>query len=130
MIDRIIAAVDDSPPAFAAASFAIELARQISAELRVVTVAEPDREPDVVLRHVAAMADEAGVAATTEILRGDGQPFEAVLAAAIGWQADLVVMGRSDTRRTGRPYVGSQTEHLLEFSEVPVLVVPEPRPAP
>jgi len=51
-----------------------------------------------------------------------------VLAAATQWGADLIVMGRSDKRPTGRPYVGSQTEHLLEFTDTPVVVVPEADP--
>ena len=31
-------------------------------------------------------------------------------------------------RRTGDPYVGSETAHVLEFAEQPVLVVPTPEP--
>ncbi len=29
-------------------------------------------------------------------------------------------------RRPGTRYVSSQTEHLLEFTDIPVLVVPSP----
>ena len=46
--------------------------------------------------------------------------------AAVVWRADLIVMGKTDRRATGRPYVGSQTEHLLEFTRIPVVVVPDP----
>ncbi len=49
-----------------------------------------------------------------------------LLRVAQQWHADLIVMGRSDKRRPGVPYVGNQTEHLLEFASVPVLVVPYP----
>jgi nucleotide-binding universal stress UspA family protein len=125
MITRILVAVDDSTPALAAAEFAIELARTLSAELRAVTVIEPERDTDAVLGHVMSLGDRAGVTTTVASL-GDGKnAFEAVLAAATEWGAGLIVMGRSDKRPTGRPYVGSQTEHLLEFTEVPVVVVPE-----
>ena len=65
----------------------------------------------------------AGVAATETQTHGR-HAFEAILDAARQWNADLIVMGRSDERGPGRPYVGSQTEHVLEFTEVPVLVVP------
>lgn len=126
MIERILVAVDDSAPALAATSFAAELARTVSAELRCIAVVEPGRDPDVILRHVAALARIADVEASTEAIAGS-QPFEVVLAAAADWGADVIVMGRSDKRPTGRPYVGSQTEHVLEFTDVPVIVVPEAR---
>ncbi len=131
MIERILVAVDDSAPALAAAVFAADLAHTLSAELNFVTVVEPDRDPDVILQHVAAIARRADVEATLTAVGGP-HPFEVVLGAALDWGADVVVMGRSDKRPTGRPYVGSQTEHVLEFTDVPVIVVPEhlpPRPA-
>ena len=40
--------------------------------------------------------------------------------------SDLIGMGRSDMRRPDGRYVGSQTEHLLEFTDSPVVVVPSP----
>ncbi len=126
MIRRILVAVDDSAPALAAAEFAVELARTLGAELGFVAVSEVDRTPDVILRHVASIAAAAGITATTSAI-GDGtHPFEMILRACVEWDADLVVMGRSDKRPTGRPYVGSQTEHLLEFTHIPVVVVPQP----
>lgn len=129
MMNRVLVAVDDSSPALAAASLAIELARDRTAELHFVTVAEPVRETTSVLDHAASLANAAGVVATTTVTDG-GHPFEALLATAHEWRADLIVMGRSDVRRPGQPYVGSQTEHLLEFTDIPVLVVPEPSVPP
>lgn len=125
MIRRVFVAVDDSAPSLAAAAFGIELARSLGAELRLATVAEPDRDPEVILGHVAGRAASRGLTVTTVTLEDGLHPFEILLAAASAWSADLIVMGRSDRRRTGRPYVGSQTEHLLEFTEVPVVVVPD-----
>ena len=127
MIERILVAVDDSVPALAAAQFGIDLAKSFSAELRLVTVVEPDRDPEPILRHLLALAEAADVTATAATLDDGNEPFVPVLRAADDWRADLIVMGRSDKRRTGRPYVGSQTEHLLEFTSVPVVVVPEAR---
>lgn len=126
MIERILVAVDDSAPALGAAAFAVDLATQVAAELRFVTVSSDGDDPDVMLRHVDAAAEQAGIRASTEAISTTGQPFEAILDLAVVWDADVIVMGRSDRRTTGRPYVGSQTEHLLEFTHVPVVVVPEP----
>lgn len=126
MIERILLSVDDSAPALEAARVAVALSRALGARLHAVMVAEEGHDPDRVLRHVAAQAERAGVPVTTTGVRDGTPPFEHALATALAWQADLIVMGRSDRRRTGRPYVGSQTEHLLEFTDVPVLVVPGP----
>jgi len=124
-MNRMLVAVDDSAPALAAAALAIEFAVDRPTELRFVTVVEPVAGDGVILSHVADLARDAGVAATITTVDG-GEPFEALLAAAHEWKADVIVMGRSDIRRPGHPYVGSQTEHLLEFTDIPVLVVPEP----
>jgi len=123
MIDRILVAVDDSAPSLAAAEYATELARVRAAELRFAMAVEPGRDADAVLSHVQALATTAGVHSTAVTCNG-GQAFDAILAEARRWDADLIVMGRSDMRRPGRRYVGNQTEHVLEFTEIPVLVVP------
>ena len=129
MIGRIMVAVDDSAPALAAAEFAIEFVTGRPADLHVVTVREPGRDAEALLRHVESMAAGAGVEVTGTICE-DGQPFDALLDVASRLDVDLIVMGRSDMRRPGARYVGSQTEHLLEFTDVPVLVVPTSARAP
>ncbi|RLE23851.1 MAG: hypothetical protein DRJ50_05515 [Actinobacteria bacterium] len=129
MMNRIFVAVDDSSPALAAATFAIRLVLEQPAELHFVTINEPGRDSDIILRYVSSLAADAGVAASVEKCDGD-HPFDALLVAAQLWKADLIIMGRSDMRRPGQPYVGSQTEHLLEFTHLPVLVVPDPEKSP
>lgn len=123
---RILAAVDDSLPALAAAAAAIDLATTGRAALHFVSVTEPGRDVTRALRHVADLAERAGVPAETTATDG-GHAFEVLLRTARTWEADVIVMGRSDRRRPGVPYLGSQTEHLLEFTEIPVLVVPHVR---
>jgi nucleotide-binding universal stress UspA family protein len=76
------------------------------------------------LRHVAAQAEQEGVPAETG--SGSGPPAAIVLAEARRWHADLVVMGRSDAGGPGRTDIGSVAREVLEFAEVPVLVVPRP----
>lgn len=126
MMNRILVAIDDSRPALAAAEYAIRMALAGSVDLHFVTVKEIGRDTDGVIDHVNARAESAGITPTTTTREGQ-HPFEVVLAVAHEWDADLIIMGRSDLRRPGRPYVGSQTEHLLEFTDIPVLVVPDPR---
>lgn len=123
MMKRILVAVDDSSPAMAAARLAVDLAHEMGAALHVVTVGASGQDGAAALRHVAGMAAAAGVVSESTTTDG-GHAFEVILDEAQRWGADLIVMGRSDKRRRGLPYVGSQTEHLLEFTPIPVLVVP------
>ena len=122
MIARILVAVDDAPPGLAAARLAIELAKGWHAEIVAVFVREDGPTGAALLGHVEAMARDALVALVA--LEVEGQPFEVVLDEARRHDVDLIVMGRSDRRRPGTPYVGTQTEHVLEFTDRPVLVVP------
>jgi nucleotide-binding universal stress UspA family protein len=141
---RILVAVDDSRTALAAVHAAVALAPLTGGRLRFVHVmgdgdliralarmgrdgklpAERTRAADSLLRHVSAEAQRAGVEAETA--SETGEPAARLLAAAREWEADLVVMGRSDVRGAGRAYVGAVTRAVLEFSEIPVLVVPRP----
>jgi nucleotide-binding universal stress UspA family protein len=139
---RILVGVSDTPAAFAAARLAIDLAAEASAQLRFVQVlgdgavlqalghgtqtealAERRRtESASLLRHVAALARREGVEAETVGLEGDAAAL--LLAQARAWKADLVVLGRFDVHGAGQSYVGAVTRHVLEFAEVPVLIVP------
>lgn len=121
---RILVAIDDSPPALAAAENAIDLASALEAQVLFVAVTEPGHDASA-LSHVLDLARRADLNATSTTADG-GQPFEVLLHLAREWHADLIVMGRSDRRKPGVPYVGSQTEHLLEFTDTPVLIVPDP----
>ncbi len=144
---RVLVALDDSPAALAALEVAVALATPIGAGLCLVHVLQ-DGE---LVRALAAMGREAGVAERREadadslLQRGadlarrhgldvdtlavDGEPARCILQQASDWAADVVVVGRSDVRGPGQPYVGSVTRHVLEFSPRPVLVVPRPEGA-
>jgi hypothetical protein len=102
MIDRGLLAVDDSPASLA--------------DQRLVAIG------GTVLRYVAGPAGRAKT--PIEAIRLDGEPAPAILEQARVWSADLIVIGRSGSPGPGkRPYVGSETRHVLEFADVPVLVV-------
>ncbi|HTY73593.1 MAG TPA: universal stress protein [Actinomycetes bacterium] len=147
MIERVLLAVDDSSPSLAAARLAVGMARSWRLQLRAVSVssnhaldaalagaggqadaagARRAMSTGAVLARVTSLAHESGVNVETEMLAGDVGP--AILAAARDWNADLIVMGKSARPARGEPYVGSQTRHVLEFADQPVLVVPPQGP--
>jgi nucleotide-binding universal stress UspA family protein len=146
VITRILLAVDDSPAGLAAARVAVQLAETCRAELRAVTVLlDGLLEAELVgiggrsessealrarrgggqislLHHVEQIGHSHHVEPETAALLG--QPAPTILADARDYRPDVIVIGRSDRRRAGEPYVGSEVRHVLEFAEVPVLVVP------
>lgn len=139
MSSTILVAVSDSPAAFTAAEAAIDHARRLGARLRVVTVLPEDgpdkrlkeydaraprREVDaaVVLRHVTAMGEAAGVSVTG--VRRRGRVAAEILAEAREAHASMIVLARVDRPGQAIPTIGSHTLRVLEFTTVPVLVVP------
>ncbi|NGP04517.1 universal stress protein [Rhodococcus sp. 14C212] len=145
VFDKILVAVDDSPAALAAVRSAIDLASRTGARIRFVHVisngelvralSRMGRDSELatrrskaaasLLRHVGAQAERAGVRAEATSLNGD--PAALLLEETSEWGGDLIVIGRSDVRGAGRPYVGTVTRKVLELAEVPVLIVPRPR---
>lgn len=141
---RILVAVDDSPAALAGVRLAVDLARCTGAQVRFVHVLVDGellralsevhhdgtlierraRGVALLLRHVESEASLAGVPSVGISL--EGEPGQVLLAEARDWQADLLVVGRADVARPGTAYVGEVARQLLELSDLPVLVVPQP----
>lgn len=139
---RVLVAVADSPASLAAARAAVDLAARLHGELRAIHVivdgdvstliGGASRQTHLterrgsaavsVLRHVAALADRAGVPVTTVQEAGEVAPR--ILDQARDWPADLVVLGRTTRRGAGDPFIGIEAQRVLEFCDLPVLVVP------
>jgi nucleotide-binding universal stress UspA family protein len=142
MITLVLLAVDDSAASLAAARLAADLCASWNATLHVVAAAEPGdgtapgeipsgdadaarvRAAEALLAYVARVAANHGVKVRTELV--SGEPSVGVLSACRAVGADLIVVGRSRPTGYGQPYIGSQARRILEFSDVPVLVVPTP----
>lgn len=143
MSEVILVAVTDSRTAFRAAEVAVDYASRLGASLRVVTVRDSgrlERHPDAIdpaalarhadlaaeaaLRHVAALGAAAGV--QVSLSRRVGRVAAEILAEAREVKAALIVVALVDRPGSATPYIGSHTLHVLEFSRVPVMVVPLP----
>lgn len=142
MISRILVAVDDSAAAFHAADIAIGLAAAQGCALSAVAVTR-NHELDerisaasttvggrrllagnAALRHVQKRAEAAGVPVDT--IQVSGSPAAEVLTEARRSHADVVVIARAAQHGVGTPYVDFEAQRILEFADVPVLVVPPP----
>lgn len=147
MYSKILVAVDGSDTSLHALKHAIELARSLSATLRIVHVVDmhwlplgPELAIDV--EAVSAARHSAGekvLAAARETARKAGLEAEATLvetetptqhvAEAIAkeasrWPANLVVLGTHGRRGFERMLLGSVADGMARRSPVPVVLVP------
>lgn len=137
MNDRIhlLVASDSSPAALEAVRCAMGLAKGCGGKVRVTAVLSDEaagdaasrsqEDEDRALAYVSRLGEEQGLDVEVETIPAAGRdPYEVILDVSARWGADFVFMGRTGRRGPGRALMGSQTEHVLEFSEVPVVVVP------
>jgi nucleotide-binding universal stress UspA family protein len=146
MFQRILVATDGSPLSKKAVASAIELASQNGAELVALTVvprypknyfdgaavftvediariekqwAEAAQET---LDAVAKRAKAGGVKVKTVTVSSD-LVAEAIVNAAKKHKSDLIVMASHGRKGIKRLLLGSETQHVLTHSELPVLVL-------
>ena len=146
MYTRILIATGGSPWSDAAAAYAIALAAQMRAELRVLAVlnvsgvyAMPDvlassellmesveQQGQQMLAHTTARATDAGVPHVA-ILKW-GNVAETILQTAAEEQCDLIVLGSRGLTGFKRLMLGSISNAVAAKAQCPVLVVKQPPP--
>jgi len=147
MYSRILVAVDESDTSRHALQQAIELARKLSATLRMIHVLDMSWlviGPEVAIDTAAMSAARRGVgegiiAAARDAARAAGfeaedalietetpiqQVAEAIAKEASRWGADLVVLGTHGRRGFQHLMLGSVAERVVRRSVVPVLLIP------
>jgi nucleotide-binding universal stress UspA family protein len=147
MYSRILVAIDGSDTSRHALTHAIELARHLSAALRIVHVADmnwlplgPELAIDTgALRAVRRDAGERILAAAREAAQHaaleaevamieTGSPTQHVAESLVEdagrWQADLLVVGTHGRRGFKRLLLGSVAEGVTRHAETPVLLIP------
>jgi nucleotide-binding universal stress UspA family protein len=150
MYSRILVAVDESDTSRHALQQAIELARKLSATLRMIHVLDMSWlviGPEVAIDTAAMSAARRGVgegiiAAARDAARAAGfeaedalietetpiqQVAEAIAKEASRWGADLVVLGTHGRRGFQHLMLGSVAERVVRRSVVPVLLIPSPQ---
>jgi nucleotide-binding universal stress UspA family protein len=147
MYSKILVAVDGSDTSLHALQQAIELARNLSATLRIVHVVDmnwlplgPELAIDIeAISTVRRSAGEKILAAARETAQKAGLESESTLMEtetptqhvaetiakeASRWPADLVVLGTHGRRGFERMLLGSVAEGMARRSPVPVLLIP------
>lgn len=145
MYKNIVVAMDGSDTAFLALDEAVKLARESSAEFRIVSVIdEMGLVPPVDflnyaellqstredlgrdLERAASLVRSAGVPVSTCLLQTDANAVrisEVIENAAKEWPADLLVIGTHGRRGFNHLLLGSVAEALIRISTFPVLLV-------
>ena len=144
----ILVATDGSDDSDAAVEAALDLAHDTSGRLLVLTVVpegstsdasedgsatqgQADRDDEEVVaaadrtNDVVDHAVEWGLEASP--LVWEGEPADAILAAAVSESADIIVIGGSGRSGVGRMLLGSVTDDVVRRAGVPVMVVRAPR---
>ena len=140
---KILVAIDLSPASARVIQVSERIGNAMSAEVRVLHVAEADPSfagydagPDVVRDQVAkefrdehrsaqAHADtlrQAGLEANALLIQGP--IVETILAEAKKMQADLLIVGSHGFGALYDLVIGSSSRGILKDTEIPVLVVP------
>jgi len=146
---RIQVAIDDGGNFERALDEALRLAKDTSAQLRLVHVVgnapmegnqtnlEFEMDQDAarkagraILKRAVARAQQAGVAVEPELIGiRTSQYAAAVLAEAERWAAELLVIGTHERGGLSHLLLGSVAEGIIRHAAVPVLVVRSGEPA-
>ena len=150
MYRHLLAATDGSELSSLAVDHAIELARAVGARLTLLHVAgqypppmlvdgtvfptmpqdeheaAAARQSQQILDPCVAKAEAAGVACTA-LHESDSAAWHAIIEAAARGGCDAIVMGSHGRSGLASLIMGSQTQRVLHHTNLPVLVVRQPR---
>ena len=136
---KILAPTDFSECSRAGFNYALQLARDFKAELRLVHVINPHAYPfgdqyaaldaarlmgeaaDAAQKQMRSMVARANVRYSVPVIHG--HPAAEICKAASG-EADLIVICTHGRTALGHLIIGSVAEHVVRYARCPVLVIP------
>lgn len=143
MFAHLLIATDGSELAGKAVQQGVALAKAMSARVTMVTVTEPwhtfaagetmvafpveeyeaniTNSAEATLSEAKRVATDAGVTCDTVHVK-DSYPADGIIEAAKKGACDLIVMASHGRRGFSRLLLGSQANHVVTHSEVPVLI--------
>jgi nucleotide-binding universal stress UspA family protein len=137
-LETILLATDGSTASDGASEEAIDLAVQVEARLLVVSVlggssrrseaatdaGSPTDSRDSLTTEAQSIVQRAKAAgANATFLVWDGDPGEAIVAAAESENADLIVVGSHGRSGVSRFLIGSVSDYVVRHAHCPVMVV-------
>lgn len=132
-IDKILSPVDFSESSLLELKYSIALAKQLNAELYVIHVSEffnykvpvlkRDKLVNKINEKIAAIAQDSGHQ-ITKIIYEMGEPAQKILQVAKNIKADVIPMAMHQKSGIERFFLGSISEKVLMYSDIPVLILP------
>lgn len=141
MYQRILLPTDGAPGMQGVATLGLELAVAFDAAVHAIAVTDTRVEPDgmsdqdrtawraaaraegeAAVGAIQDRADELGLDATTAVR--EGTPHREILQYSTAHDIELAVMGMYSGQETYPPQLGSTTERIITFGDVPVLATP------
>jgi nucleotide-binding universal stress UspA family protein len=136
-IETILLAIDGSPASEPASEQAIDLATQVEARLLVVSVlgtssrpseaspgeAVADSRASLTTKAQAIVQRAKAAGANATFLVWEGEPGEAIVAAANSEGVDLIVVGSHGRSGVSRFFIGSVSDYVVRHARCPVMVV-------
>jgi nucleotide-binding universal stress UspA family protein len=143
MYQRILVPVDGSTTSDCALQEALKLAQGQSAQLELAHVVEDVRLLDSdsyinyaelqetikskgnkILAHAQTLAQLAGLTADVKLLEANGERIaNVIIAEAMRWPADLIVIGTHGRSGFSRLLFGSVAEGVVRVAQTPVLLI-------
>ncbi|MDP8928770.1 MAG: universal stress protein [Actinomycetota bacterium] len=122
---KIVVGTDGSETATRALLAAARLASQTAGEILVVLAHDPSPMPEAVARETlsraVAAAGEEGIAARSELVRG--QPAASIVSAAERDEADLIVVGSKGMGKARRFRLGAVAEQVAHDAPCDLLII-------
>jgi nucleotide-binding universal stress UspA family protein len=135
-IRRILLATDLSAASEGATEQALELARDLRADLLVVSVIDPSTPlPGPAVARMDQRRAARELAAQAIVIKGrregvhvtflvwEGEPGPAIVEAAVSERVDMVVVGTRGRGRVERFVLGSVSDHVVRHAPCPILIV-------
>ncbi|WP_295667600.1 universal stress protein [uncultured Mucilaginibacter sp.] len=140
-IGKILIVADDSAPSVKAIQFGFNLARDLSANIILLSVIDPIDSlgnpdagifPDDALMaakanvetFVVEMKEKYGAGVDTELLTPVGDILSSVTKITVQQGADLIVAGTHGRTGLSLLFKGSISESIIHHSKIPVIIVP------
>jgi nucleotide-binding universal stress UspA family protein len=124
MIKHILLATDGSALADDAAVVAISIAKQLGARITGIYVtppyAQPPEDPVTALQDVDALAKDEGVEFQADL--ETGQPWEAILKAAMRLKPDLIALPAHGGETAANAVIDGDTTRVIVNTRIPVLL--------